>query len=239
MPGASVRGEGGDQRGEEQRRHEAEAAHGQPEEDRRRQDEQHAAPGDRPDRLALDADRLDEHDEPEQDQHAGQHQREIAGPHAERRADLQEAGLRQEEAAEADEDRGAKRVGRVDGDWFHGPCLRRAVTAAVAPYAVRADSRRNEAALPADPFSARIAQARHPNRDGRLRASLAAVLRQSAYWPAASMIGFQRAISPSSLALSAAGVASARWRAPCRARRSGRRRWGPSAPPAAISTAAR
>jgi hypothetical protein len=63
--------------------------------------------------------------------------------------------------------------------------------------------------------------------------------RQSAYWPAASMTGFQRAISLSSLAFSAAGVASASDDGACRVRRSGRRRCRPSAPPAAISTGAR
>ena len=84
-----LRGEGRDERGEEQRRHEAEAAHRQSEEDRRRQDEDHAAPGDRADRLALDAQGLDQDDDAEQHEHARQHEREVARPHAERGADVE------------------------------------------------------------------------------------------------------------------------------------------------------
>ncbi|MHC2420683.1 hypothetical protein ACVMB2_004594 [Sinorhizobium meliloti] len=72
-------------------------AHRQPEEDRRRQDEEDAADGDRPHRLAVNARRLNEDDQAEQDQHGGEHQREIAGAHAEGGAELEPERLPGEE----------------------------------------------------------------------------------------------------------------------------------------------
>ncbi len=113
-------GEGGDQRRQEQRRHEAEAAHRQAEEDRRRQDEQHAAPGERPDRLARRrASPEPAMTSPSRTRTHREHQREIARPHAERRADFERQGLDGEEQPAADEDRAAEPLVRVDGDGFH------------------------------------------------------------------------------------------------------------------------
>ena len=71
------------------------------------------------DRLALETDRLHQHDQRQQDQDPRQHQRKIAGPHAQRRADLEPERLQHEENAEGPEERGAERVGGVDGDGFH------------------------------------------------------------------------------------------------------------------------
>src|SRR5437868_9908910 len=75
-------GEGRREGGDEDGGHETHAPDRQAEENRRGKDQQHAAPGEGADGLALDARRLDEHDDAEQHQYAGEQQREIARPHA-------------------------------------------------------------------------------------------------------------------------------------------------------------
>ena len=62
----------------------------------------------------MHARRLDQDDEAKKGQDDGEHQRKIAGPHSEGRAEFKTEALIDEEAAEADEDCAAERIGRVE-----------------------------------------------------------------------------------------------------------------------------
>ncbi len=103
VPPARQRAEEG---GAEQGEHEAEAADGRAEEDQRRQDQDGPAPGHRADRRLRrgGGDALDDDRDAEGGERAGEHQREVAGPHPEGGADrVADRGVA-EGGAEADED---------------------------------------------------------------------------------------------------------------------------------------